>query len=525
MVPSQVKVEKLKEKVSQYQKVVLYGAGQMANVLYMALQNIEIAPAFCVVTSKPAGQMSIEDITVYELDDCEEVLKDKNIIIIIAVTEKYEKEISDILQNKGIENWIYATDYFWHSFCAESYYSLYKNQSFKWYQQRINEWEKYNKNKMRREFIDQSDRRIVFVVSDVGARVCKILNALQKKKERVIVFIDNIVAQDVMAKPYIGKIAAMRDQCVFYECIEELLSWLIRCNSRVIHIFSNGWNPYLGIEIIRLKRYLGKVVYENSDIINGMYTCFDEEHLDMEKYCMENADGIVCRGFETEYLIKELNFKIRKVLNFYDYCSSDMSERIKKKENQELSICYVGGIATEKEYPGASYAAWLEFGEKCEINKCHLHIYPRDWDAKRYKDYIEFEKNHMYFHFHKPVPYENLIDEISQYDYGIHPVKSTIGEVEDKGYTTPSKAVYATTNKFFDYLDAGLPIIACSPFKLADMLERENVLIRWSIDEYDFDVLRQCRKRKDYRENVKKARQKFAIDVKIDELRVFYDSL
>ena len=44
--------------------------------------------------------------------------------------------------------------------------------------------------------------------------------------------------------------------------------------------------------------------------------------------------------------------------------------------------------------------------------------------------------------------------------------------------------------KYFDYLDAGLPIIAGLPLKMVECLEKKGVLINWKNGQYDFEYLR-----------------------------------
>ena len=81
----------------------------------------------------------------------------------------------------------------------------------------------------------------------------------------------------------------------------------------------------------------------------------------------------------------------------------------------------------------------------------------------------------------------------------------------------------STTNKFFDGLEAGLPIIASFPLKLANYFEENGVLLNWTIEEIDFE---QLRKRKvELKKNVEKFRERLRIRFRILELIEFYNSL
>lgn len=95
------------------------------------------------------------------------------------------------------------------------------------------------------------------------------------------------------------------------------------------------------------------------------------------------------------------------------------------KKDDDLSICYAGGIITEEEAPGNPISCFLDLAAKCEEDKCHFHIYPSIWEEK-IGIYIQYEKQHEYFHIHKPVEHSKLYEELGQYDYGICPVKKNI---------------------------------------------------------------------------------------------------
>ena len=116
-------------------------------------------------------------------------------------------------------------------------------------------------------------------------------------------------------------------------------------------------------------------------------------------------------------------------------------------------------------------------------------------------DYIELYRVNEYFHLHQPISFEQLRGELSKYDYGVFPIKRRYFE---KGLTLrqgnsvlkyrKEELMYATGNKYFDYLDAGLPIIAAYPQNLMAFFEMKGVVLDWAVEDYDFDVMK-ARKR------------------------------
>ena len=83
--------------------------------------------------------------------------------------------------------------------------------------------------------------------------------------------------------------------------------------------------------------------------------------------------------------------------------------------------------------------------------------------------------------------------------------------------------IYGVTNHFFDNLDAGIPTIAAAPILFAKFFEEKEVLIPWTIEEYDFDELRN--RKKEYTQRVMKVQMELQIKRHIYKLEEFYDSL
>ena len=72
-------------------------------------------------------------------------------------------------------------------------------------------------------------------------------------------------------------------------------------------------------------------------------------------------------------------------------------------------------------------------------------------------------------------------------------------------------------------MEAGLPSIGATPVKLVEELEQRGVLLKWTIEEYDFEKLRQLKA--EMKEKVLVAREEFRVKNQIERLIHFYDSL
>lgn len=357
------------------------------------------------------------------------------------------------------------------------------------------------------------------MIGDFSVRVIKIANALLNEGKRIKLFIMPECYERDVCKQFITENESIIIRC---ECITELFLRIKTEKIKLMHIMTYGGHSDIDRTLIEHKHILCPIVYDDYDILNYFYIDIDKKYLRNEKYCIENADGICNRGYEYEFLI-EKKWKIKgKWIQFHDYCCKELNYQ-HKEEKGELSICYVGGIFSLKKYQDSSYAGLINFAKMCRNNKCHIHVYPICWDKDEYSEYVLEEANNPYFHIHATVPFDEMFVEISKYDYGIFPVKSDFLEKECIGYNSREKAIYGTANKFFDYIDSGLPFISPQPIKLMECFETFGVVKRWSIEEIDFDYLK--KNRLELKKQVKNAHEELMIGKNIQLLINLYDEL
>ncbi len=523
---NEIMIHKLCEDISGYDGFVLYGAGLLARKILGELKKTEYCPLYCVVTSLESNERKLDNIDVYDLNEKLQELKKRKIVIVVSVTQKYENEIYELLRKNNITDVVLASHYFWNILNKETFDAIYRDKDIDWYLIRIKEWywKKYDKELNVSLYSKQEHtNNIVLVVENFAPRVLKMSKSLQEQGKNVIVLLHNTMKESCWRKFY-PFLASNNIKHFFYNEFEELIFFLLKNRPKIIHIFSNQWKIYTAYIIVQLQNNLGKVVFENYDIANGFYTNFDEEMLQLERYCLENAHGVCYREYSLEYLIDILKFNIKgKTVRFFDFCSDEYTIDNKKSDNGELALCYAGGVVTEEESPDCPFGGFLGIAEECEKSRCHLHIYPSVWDEKRYEKYIAKSNQSLYFHFHKVLDYDKLVNELSQYDYGIIPTKDNVWEKEFSGYNTKYKYIYAATNKYFDYLDAGLPIIAGLPLKMVESLEKKGVLINWKNGQYDFEYLRKMKDK--MKSNVMIVKEELRIGRHINKLLDFYESI
>ena len=523
MTSKTVFAKKLFSDISNHKRFVIYGTGYVANLLLEVLDERH-APEYCIVSNKDNLKETISGIPIFEYAEKKEEILSDNLLVIVAVTEIYQNEIVSLLRNDNIKNFLNALNYVASPLSDRLFWKTYEKQDIKWIKQKVKAWIRENEEIITEKSIlgygDIRRFRIIMVVENYAPRVTKIAETLIKQGEDFFLLFNAKYAESgKISNDIIG-----RGNYAFYSSGEELMYYLLQNNNSIIHIFSSSFNPYISHIVVKNQAYLGKVIYEAYDIANGFYTNIDDERLAIEKYCLANASGVCYREFSLEYQENIMNLKIQKKrIRFWDYCSDEYLIPDAKSDDKELTICFSGGVITEEEYADCPFGGFLGIADWCDENKCHFHVYPSVWNEKRYEKYIKRSEMDPYFHFHKTIPYEQLIKEISQYDFGITPTSDSIWDKDICGYNTRNKYVYAATNKYFDYLDAGLPIISAIPQKFVQYLESEGVLINWTNGQYDYDYM--INHRYVMRKNVLELKKRLRISNHIDELLKFYEEL
>lgn len=189
------------------------------------------------------------------------------------------------------------------------------------------------------------------------------------------------------------------------------------------------------------------VIYDMHDSMSFKHRLSRREFKD-ERICNEQANGVV---YTTESYKKE----VAKHLNIIDnticygnYFPVDSTLeptdfRPKLSDNDgECHIVYLGRISEKK----TDHRYIIEILSKLSDRGFIIHLYPSK--NREYKKYRRIENLRM----HKNLPYNDLIPELSQYNYGITVFNDAI-------VNKLPHVKYALGNKTYDYMCAGIPIL------------------------------------------------------------------
>ncbi|MCF7762495.1 MAG: hypothetical protein K9N62_02365 [Verrucomicrobia bacterium] len=230
------------------------------------------------------------------------------------------------------------------------------------------------------------------------------------------------------------------------------------------HLFSS-WNFEVASTFIQCKP--GKIVFETWDLANGMlkedFAAGMKEGIKLERFCLENADGVSCRGLHTQYLKRNEGFKFRKRILFPDYCWAKPRQGMtQEKMSDGIHAVYLGNLQMDPNHPaGFTY----RLAEQLSRNGVHFHIYPSfPNQATQLRtvmtEYFKGASVPELVHIHEKVPSDRLTEELSKYHFGIFVSSQTEGLRTDNDAYHPRFNEYVTANKVFDYIDAGLFVLA-----------------------------------------------------------------
>lgn len=380
----------------------------------------------------------------------------------------------------------------------------------------------------KRKNIPLNKNQVVLISSTHNVRVVKFAYGLKKKGYNIILLFEGNAKE---FKNIWNGFEKYCDKIILYKTPIEGYFYALLYNPLVYHVFTNT-----NFDVLEnlIKNNIGKIVMDNYDGVKGFLAVMERTKegrkiINQEKFCMENSDGLCCRSFESQWLKKHYGYKFKgKRILFFDYCwnKSFIFKDKANISNKELSFVYVGGLRTKQMYPEAADTCKLELAEILTKNNVNYYMYINKYKKNIYKDYIKMDKINSKFHFIKGVSYKKLLHLLKNYDYGCHICR----DISMKGYKKflpyyKSKYIYASTNKFFDYIDAGLPILAVEPIMILKYLSKYGIVIPINLENCEEKLEDLKVNYKKYLNNTIKARKELSINKNIPRLIEFYNNI
>lgn len=529
----------LKEELIKRDHFIIYGTGNYAKEFMTVIHDEEdiCNKILAFTVSRPEENTDFYGYPVKKLEkiECDKV----KVSIIVTIAQK--TKIVELLESQGYKDILCLTDFIVDNLkhVRDTYVLLsYPDLCKCILSENGLEISEYDAIVNRKNKLNSYDRRqIVFIEGNYSPRIKKQVNALARKGFYIVLILYGSCAFENVENDFLYDNIEIR-RC---ERGVQMIYAAMEYNPYVYH-FSPDWGNLAWLEVmIRNKENFRPIAVELYDVLNAGYSepTVDTYQLECERYCLENSDGIVWRWYAKELLEKKGFRFAGSSIHFSDYCSGALmfgkQAAVGNRGSNKIRLCMssgdISGWDINKTIRGFSYFASLsEIVEKIGNDQgCVLDVYTLE-ASKEYLDFFEKTKskyNNIRFIVGKK--HSDFLSELSQYDYACEfftgrSVASDDLKIEIGGRTMlGSNLKCCMANRWFDYIDAGLPIITVNPSQTNQIFKQAGALIEMTLDNFDINYLK--KHKIDYKKNASDLRNKLLIDNHINELISLFDEL
>lgn len=534
------------DKIGCGKKIYIYGAGKYATEIYDKLCIIgwkDRIKSF-VVTVIGTQRQYIDGIPVIEFDKC--AFANTNDIILVAVSEAYIEEIRDKLSTIPGERVLYL----WDFICPtdkrlekllNSSFDEFCNSALDEYiwrnPQNLNDKNvlKNNLQQLLQEYKSKKvqDKSITYIMEEETARDIKIIRALLEKGYEVVV-LQYAVKPKYVAEKELFSMNIIPER---FECVWEFIFKSLK-HKPTLYFFDTEASFECASVAIHYRDIWGKVVVAPYETFIGCFINISENMIKEEKFCLENADAVVWRYFSKEYLERKMGYRFKgESVHLLDNCGGyELPFRINEcSSDGRLKLCCVvaqiGCFLCEDSSIYTRQAKFIDILDNMD-EACELNVFAWSANADEERQLANMQKKYKNFRYFLQVEHRDLICRISAYDYGLcvwtneqipdYPVGA---EVLSGGIWTCTEGSYrySVANRYFDYIDAELPIITTLPEKLCDYLQQYDVIVRMNSSNLDVDYLK--KNKEYYKKKVKVAKTKLLMRKHINILTDLFERL
>lgn len=529
----------------QKEEIVIYGTGMYAKRMYAILDIFQMQSRVkCFVVSEIGSLESIDNVPVIAIDQLKK--HEKKYTVLVAVSRRYIEEIQTNLADFCPDDVLYMADYEreddtflpWLYAKNREELSNYITNGLISCQKITSKYELDRVSKdllfssQKDSYREKRNKIIVLFVCLITARTMRIASVLKSAGYEIVVYkVGNF--EYVGDKELQEKGIAIRRHSVPQEILYEILK---------LHPYACYLDPSKGeyqiCGIITLfKEYFGKIVLAPYDIRNGSIIGDDEWVYTVEKYCFENADGIIWRYFSENFLKEKLGFAYKGNSIFIPDCCTNY-EINEGNKCGKLKICCMPTHAHEFLETDVDQSEYTHEATLWEIldriggqDECIFHAF--FWNVTNEERALleEAKKGYPNFNYFTHIDHKELIEHIlPAYDYGCsintngevpcypHGIKIGSGKKRSENVLR-----YGSSNKFYDFISAGLSVIATIPTELCRYLSEYGVIVDMDLEHFDIQYLKEHRER--YGKNAMDAKSKLLIENYSSVLTGFFESL
>lgn len=545
----------LYQDIIKFDKLYIYGMGMHSEMIVPKLYDLGLGTriaGYVLSECQTRGQFK-GNLPIYGIEEmCTEA---SAALFLIATSSQYENEIADKLKSHNYNQYLFLSYYERN---GRDVYVRFKKADFEQYCKYIVEWYEYKHcEEIGSEYIEnhqricsevrelfqkkmnninaRANKQIVFVVAALHPRISKIIGALIKRGYEIIVL--NI---DRSTYPY-SKYEEKNIRVIHCECIEEVLYEAANLTPLLFYVRPKWLNSSVANIMLMQRELYGKIIIDIHDIAKGSYNLPPEQHwlYDIEKEALESADGVVWRYDAEDFLKEKYGYQYRgKSIQFWDFCYDEFAFH-ESEDSAVLKLCYIDSNAeclNPDNNQELSKEGIIRFSSIYDIlnkigqrNDCEFHLYISKISEKNMKKLKELNEKYGNFFFEVGHSPEEIIQSISLYDYGCSldcfGRIPTEAECIEKGFSyLPGVYEISAANRQFDFLNAGLPIIASyDGRRQIEYLKKYGVIVDMFLESLDIEYLKANKDM--YRKNVREAAKYLSISAQIDRLIDFFNAL
>lgn len=543
----------LYKKIVSFEKIFIYGTGTYSEIIVPKLYDIGLKDKIAgyVLSHKPIKELNKDHKPIYSIKDLR--TDSYKSIFIVATSSQYNEEIGNMLLQYGYENYLFLSFYERNDLGA---YFRFKGVSFEQYCRMLTEWYVYEhsyecvnhiievfeekneeiKARFKVKKSQKNENMIVFVVGYLHPRIHKIIGALAEKGFEITV-IDIKKSRNF---PYSKYDNDRRIEIISCNSIEHALLEAVKYNPLLYYVRPFEQDTSIANIMISQRCYYGKIVLDIHDILSGSYNLGKDRQwmYEFEREALENADGIVWRYDAEAYLHDKYGFLYKgKSIQFWDYCYDTYIQN-ESEQDGILRLCGIDAGADILMPPNDSelcengiirYANIYEILDKIGNREdCIFSIYVAGVSSEQADALKKLKKEYANFEYYIGYSPSELIYAISKYDYGcdfyVQGRYPTDQECMDNNFLRLSGTYeVSTTNRLFDCINSGIPVVAIVPKKQIVYLKSFGVVVDMSLQNLDVEYLK--KNRNYYRENAVKAQKSLSIGTQIQRLIDFFNGL
>ncbi len=353
-----------------------------------------------------------------------------------------------------------------------------------------------DKTKASRIEVCENPLNILFVQEAPCIRNYKMASALRARGHRVSL----VYTKARLSQVYKGLSDDVYNECIKLESYRQL--WDISENYDIVHCHNEP-------DILSCAALAGKVpvIHDTHDLIS-LRANGDQNLAYFEGLANRGAAG---RVYSTPYQMneaKKLYGTNGNSLVYYNYASEpDLPRKYLPKlsdKDSKVHIVYEGGIG------GNSHRDFISLFIELANKGVHIHIYPTSYNQEIAQRFTAFNN----IHYYQPLSPKQIMEEMTQYDFGIIPFNLEKG---NKRFLDSTIA-----NKLFEYLAARLPVITSRLKTYVDYFEKTPVGITYNTPQDIIDnipKLKEIASRTDFSKNI------FTYEREICRLEEFYENI